>query len=122
MDSYPANNLTRETVYKVPPGWFRVTCALIEGVAGLQEIGEIPPSARIAAVLENRGRLKVELKGLEGGKLSAADVAIFCSAYADMSEKTCVDCGYPREIREHGSRPLCRTCDSMRRLLCLQRI
>ena len=92
---------------QIPKGWDKPVQALIRELNDLKDEGVLLPHFRIVSATEVYGRLVVHTKN----RSSLATNLI--SAYVDMCNRTCQDCGYPqarRMERNKWIRTLCPFC------------
>jgi len=103
---YPSYQISKNTKYRVPPGWNRLACSLIEELEDMRSVGLVGKDFHVVSIGANGGVMVLDL----GGAYRVENTAGLLAVYADRSRRTCAECGYEGLMQVGIRRPCCKPC------------
>lgn len=106
MSEYPNYDFLKDARLELPKGWVKLGCELLHEFNDLKVNKILSADFKVLQMKEKFGGLVVYCSE------EPLIVQRLCEAFAEMSEKTCQDCGYPASPCERRGwfRTLCENC------------
>jgi hypothetical protein len=103
---YPSYQISKNTKYRVPPGWNRLACSLLEELEGMRAVGLVGKDFHVISISAEGGVMVLSL----GGTYRIDNTSGLLAVYADRSRRTCTECGYEGLLPAGMWRPTCNPC------------